>query len=174
MKKLRDHLLCRALELCMEHDVPMQIHTGMGDFEVNLVLCRPGLPDGPAPLPGLSRLPGAPRPHRLSRTIARPPTWPTCCRGSICDISEGIPFAGDGGREIMRGVLAMAPLNKICYGSDGYKVPEIIYTSAKLGKQALAPVLAELVADGMLAEGDAQAAAGIILAGNARELYGLD
>ena len=42
MKKLRDHLLCRALELCMEHDVPMQIHTGMGDFEVNLVLCRPG------------------------------------------------------------------------------------------------------------------------------------
>ena len=37
MKKLRDHLLCRAIELCMEHDVPMQIHTGMGDFEVNLV-----------------------------------------------------------------------------------------------------------------------------------------
>ena len=41
MKLLRDHLLCRALELCMEHDVPMQIHTGMGDFEVNLVMCRP-------------------------------------------------------------------------------------------------------------------------------------
>ena len=41
MKKLRDHLLCRSLELCTEHGVPMQIHTGMGDFEVNLVLCRP-------------------------------------------------------------------------------------------------------------------------------------
>ncbi|HVB65221.1 MAG TPA: hypothetical protein VNE17_10855, partial [Nitrolancea sp.] len=41
MKKLRDHLLCRALELCMEYDVPMQIHTGMGDFEVNLVYARP-------------------------------------------------------------------------------------------------------------------------------------
>ena len=39
----------------------------------------------------------------------------------------------------------MAPLTKICYGSDGYKVPEIMYTSAKLGKQALASVLAELV-----------------------------
>src|SRR5947208_3178236 len=34
MKKLRDHLLCRAMELAMEHDVPMQIHTGMGDYEI--------------------------------------------------------------------------------------------------------------------------------------------
>ncbi|MGH9174314.1 MAG: hypothetical protein ACRD1H_08145, partial [Vicinamibacterales bacterium] len=43
MKKLRDHLLCRALELAIEHDVPIQIHTGMGDFEVNLPLARPSL-----------------------------------------------------------------------------------------------------------------------------------
>ena len=57
----------------------------------------------------------------------------------------------------------MAPLTKICYGSDGYKVPEIIYTSAKLGKQAVASVLAELVSDGMLTQCDAESAAGLIL-----------
>jgi predicted TIM-barrel fold metal-dependent hydrolase len=173
MKKLRDHLLCRALELCMEHDVPMQIHTGMGDFEVNLVLCRPGY------LMDLLRFPayrgcrvllvhtGYPY-HREAAYMANvlPRVW--------CDLSEGIPFAGNAAWEILRGVLAMAPLTKICYGSDGYKVPEIMYTSAKLGKQAVASVLAELVADGMLTQCDAESAAGLILSGNARELYRLD
>jgi predicted TIM-barrel fold metal-dependent hydrolase len=173
MKKLRDHLLCRALELCMEHDVPMQIHTGMGDFEVNLVLCRPGY------LMDLLRFPayrgcrvllvhtGYPY-HREAAYMANvlPRVW--------CDLSEGIPFAGNAAWEIVRGVLAMAPLTKVCYGSDGYKVPEIMYTSAKLGKQAVASVLAELVTDGMLTQCDAESAAGLILSGNARELYRLD
>ena len=173
IKKLRDHLLCRALELCMEHDVPMQIHTGMGDFEVNLVLCRP------AYLMDLLRFPayracrvllvhtGYPY-HREAAYMANvlPRVW--------CDLSEGIPFAGNAAWDIVRGVLAMAPLNKVCYGSDGFKVPEIAYTSAKLGKQALAAVLGELVDAGMLTATGAAEAAGWILAGNARELYRLD
>ena len=170
MKHLRDHLLCRALDLCMEHDVPMQIHTGMGDFEVNLVLCRP------AYLMDLLRFPtyrgcrvllvhsGYPY-HREAAYMANvlPRVW--------CDLSEGIPFAGNAAWDILRGVLAMAPLTKVCYGSDGFKVPEILFTSAKLGKQAVASVLAELVTDGMLTQSDAQTAAGLILSGNARELY---
>jgi hypothetical protein len=173
MKQLRDHLLCRALDLCVEHDVPMQIHTGMGDFEVNLVLCRPGY------LMDLLRFPayrgchvllvhgGYPY-HREAAYMANvlPRVW--------CDLSEGIPFAGNAAWDILRGVLAMAPLTKICYGSDGYRVPEIMYTSAKLGKQAVASVLAELVSDGMLTQCDAESAAGLILSGNARELYRLD
>ena len=65
MKKLRDHLLCRALELCMEHDVPMQIHTGMGDFEVNLPLCRPAYLMDFLRFPDLPRLPGDSGPHWL-------------------------------------------------------------------------------------------------------------
>jgi uncharacterized protein len=170
MKLLRDHLLCRALDLCLEHDVPMQIHTGMGDFEVNLVLCRP------AYLMDLLRFPayracrvllvhaGYPY-HREAAYMANvlPRVW--------CDLSEGIPFAGNAAWDILRGVLAMAPLTKVCYGSDGYTLPEINYTSAKLGKQALAAVLAELVSDGMLTQCDAETAAGLILSGNARELY---
>ena len=170
MKQLRDHLLCRALDLCMEHDMPMQIHTGMGDFEVNLVLCRP------AYLMDLLRFPayrgcrvllvhsGYPY-HREAAYMANvlPRVW--------CDLSEGIPFAGNAAWDILRGVLAMAPLTKVCYGSDGYKVPEILYSSAKLGKQAVASVLGELVTDGMLTLCDAQTAAGLILSDNAHELY---
>jgi uncharacterized protein len=167
MKKLRDHLLC------MEHDVPMQIHTGMGDFEVNLVLCRP------AYLMDLLRFPR----FRACRVLLVHTGFPYHREAAYmanvlprvyCDVSEGIPFAGHAATEIFRDVLAMAPLTKVCYGSDGYAVPEINYTSARLGKQALARTLDDLVEEGMLSASDAQQAAGAILAGNARELYRLD
>jgi len=173
MKKLRDHLLCRALELCMEYDVPMQIHTGMGDFEVNLVYARP------AYLMDLLRFPtfrscqvllvhtGYPY-HREAGYMAN--VLPRV----YCDVSEGVPFAGHGAKRIISEVLEMAPLSKVLYGSDGFSIPEINFMSAKLGKQALAEALEDLVATHMLSEAEAQEAAGMILAGNARRLYRLD
>jgi predicted TIM-barrel fold metal-dependent hydrolase len=173
MKKLRDHLLCRALELAMEHDVPMQIHTGMGDFEVNLPLARPSL------LLDLLRFPT----YRACRVILVHTGYPWHRESGYianvlprvyCDVSEGIPFAGHAARSIISEVLEMAPLSKVVYGSDGFNLPEINYTSAKLGKQALAQVLTDLVDDGMLTEPDAQEAGGMILAGTARRLYGLE
>ena len=172
MKNLRDHLFCRALELAMEHDVPMQIHTGMGDFEVNLPLARPSL------LLDLLRFPA----YRACRVLLVHTGYPWHREAGYianvlprvyCDVSEGVPFAGHGARAIISEVLEMAPLSKVLYGSDGFSIPEINYTSAKLGKQALAQVLTGLVDDGMLAEPDAREAGAMILAGNARELYGL-
>lgn len=173
MKKLRDHLLCRALELCMEHDVPMQIHTGMGDFEVNLPLCRPAF------LMDLLRFPI----YRGCRVLLVHTGYPYYQEAAYIanvlprvylDLSEGIPFAGAGASRIVAGVLEMCPMNKVCYGSDGYSVPEINFTSAKLGKQAIAHALQALVDDGMVTTSDAQQAAAGILAGNARRLYQLD
>jgi predicted TIM-barrel fold metal-dependent hydrolase len=172
-KKLRDHLLCRAMELCIEYDVPMQIHTGMGDFEVNLVLCRPAL------LMDLLRFPTF-RPcsvllvHTGYPYHAEAGYMANVLPRVYCDISEGIPFAGNAARRIICEVLEMAPLSKVAYGSDGYGTPEINYVGAKLGKQALAQALQELVEAGMLSGGEAERAAGLILSENARRLYRLD
>jgi hypothetical protein len=172
MKKLRDHLLCRAMELTIDHDVPMQIHTGMGDFEVNLVMCRPSY------LMDLLRFPT----FRACRVILVHTGYPYHREAAYManvlprvyvEVSEGIPFASSAAWDIYDGVMAMAPMNKICYGSDGYKTPEIIYSSAKLGKQALADVLNLQVERKMMTEADAQLAAAGILSGNASELYGL-
>lgn len=170
MKKLRDHLLCRALEHCIEHDVPMQIHTGMGDFEVNLPLCRPAF------LMDLLRFPA----YRACRVILVHGGYPYQREAAYmanvlprvyCDVSEGIPFAGPAARAIFAEVLEMAPLSKVVYGSDGYSLPEINFTSAKLAKQALGQVLDNLVADGFLDPAGAHDAARMILADTARELY---
>jgi hypothetical protein len=173
MKQLRDHLLCRSLELCMEHDVPMQIHTGMGDFEVNLVYCRP------AYLMDLLRAPA----FRACRVILVHGGYPYSREAAYmaqalprvyCDVSEGIPFAGHAARSIFSEILELAPVSKVVYGSDGYAVPEINYTSAKLGKQALGQALDALVADNMIGACDVQEIAGMILAGTAKELYRIE
>lgn len=170
MKLLRDHLLCRAMELAMEHDVPMQIHTGMGDFEVNLVYCRPAF------LMDLLRAPA----FRACRVILVHGGYPYHREAAYmanvlprvyCDVSEGIPFAGHAARSIFSEVLEMAPVSKIVYGSDGYALPEINYTSAKLGKQALAQALGTLVTDNFIGEADATEIGAMILAGTARDLY---
>jgi uncharacterized protein len=172
-KKLRDHLLCRAMELCMEYDVPMQIHTGMGDFEVNLTLCRPAL------LMDLLRFPA----FRACRVLLVHSGYPYHAEAGYmanvlprvyCDVSEGIPFAGYAARRIISEVLEMAPLSKVVYGSDGFGAPEVNYVGAKLGKRAVAGALDDLVEEGMLSPAEAQEAASLILSRNARQLYRLD
>ena len=172
MKRLRDHLLCRAIELCVEHDVPMQIHTGMGDYEVNLVLCRP------AYLMELLRFPA----YRACRVILVHTGYPYQREAGYmahvlprvyCDISEGVPFAGSGAPAILRELVEMAPLHKISYGSDAYTLPEPIYASAKIGRRAVQQVMGELVEAEVLSEADAVTTGAAILSGTARELYGL-
>jgi len=171
-KQLRDHLLCRALELCQEYNVPMQIHTGMGDYEVNLMECRPAL------LMDLLRFPA----FRACKVLLVHTGYPYHAEAGYmanmlprvyCDVSEGIPFAGNAARRIYAEVMEMAPLSKVVYGADGYIVPEIAYVGAMLGKKALAQALEELVENGMLTQAEAREAAGWILADNARRLYGL-
>jgi hypothetical protein len=170
MKKLRDHLLCRALELCTEHDVPMQIHTGMGDFEVNLVLCRP------AYLMDLLRFPA----YRACTVILVHTGYPYHREAGYmahvlprvyCDISEGVPFSGSGSAAILRELIAMAPLHKVMYGSDAYSVPEGIYASAKIGKRIVTQVMNELIADDVLTETEAQDAGEMILSRTTKRIY---
>jgi len=149
MKKLRDHLLCRALELSIEYDVPMQIHTGVGDYEINLPLCRPGL------LMDLLRFPA----FRACRVVLVHSGYPYLAEAGYmanvlprvyCEVSEGIPFAAGAASYLYLEVLAMAPWTKVMFGSDGFGLPEILYIGARLGKTALARALNELVDSDLL------------------------
>jgi len=172
IKSLRDHLFCRAIERCIDFDVPFQVHTGMGDWEVHLEACCPAL------LMELLRYPA----YRACKFLLVHTGYPYHAEAGYianvlpniwCDLSEGLPFAGNAGARIIAEVLEMAPLSRVCYGSDTYGSPEPFYTSALLGKQALAQALQDLINDGFMSEAQAQESAKMILSNNARELYGI-
>lgn len=172
-KKLRDHLLCRALELCREYDVPMQIHTGIGDYEVNMAFCRPAL------LLDLLRFPA----FRACRVILVHAGYPYHAEAGYmagvlprvyCDISQGVPFAACAAQRILRQLLEMAPYSKVLYGSDSYSLPEGNYLGAALARTALRQVLSDLVQEGLLSAAEAHEAARLILSENARGLYRLE
>lgn len=88
-----------------------------------------------------------------------------------CDVSEGIPFAAHGAERIYLETLEMAPLNKVCFGTDGYTMPEIGFVGTMLGKQALGRALQRLVDEDFLDEAAALEAGRWILAENAQRLY---
>jgi hypothetical protein len=173
LKQLREFLLCRAMELCLEYGAPMQLHTGIGDHEINLGLCRPSL------LMDLLRVPA----FRACRVVLVHGGYPYQAEAGYmanvlprvyCDVSEGVPFSGGAARRIYAEMLEMAPLHKVMYGSDGLAVPETYYVGAKLGKRALALALDDLVEGGLLSTAEAERAASMILAENARALYRLE
>jgi hypothetical protein len=172
MKKLLDHLLCRALELSMELDVPMQVHAGIGDFEINPTHCNPML------LYDLLKFPV----YRSARVVlvhcypfmAEAGYMASMLPRVYCDLSEGVPWAAHAADRIYLTILEMAPFSKVMYGSDGLGLPEVSFLGAKLGRSALAWALDHLVQRGFLDSQEAENAAALILAGNARALYRID
>ena len=66
----------------------------------------------------------------------------------------------------------MAPLNKVCFGTDGYTMPEINFVGTMLGKQALGRALQRLVDEDLLDKAGALEVGAWILAENAQRLYG--
>jgi uncharacterized protein len=90
------------------------------------------------------------------------------------DLSFGIPFLGSS--ELVActaAAVAVAPISKLLYSSDGLGVPELHWSSAKQGREVLELVMRECVGRGEMTEEQAFAAGKSILQTNARCLYEL-
>ena len=171
-KALRDHWLWRALELSIELELPFQIHTGMGDQDLDIDTARPGL------------LAAVFRDERLrhARIVLLHGAYPFHEEAAYLvdvfpnvylDLSEHNLFLGPAVAGVLRPVLALAPFNKLLFGTDAYGSPDLQWIAARATIDALSVVMGELVEAGSLGREDAMSAAGRILAGNARELYSL-
>jgi predicted TIM-barrel fold metal-dependent hydrolase len=88
------------------------------------------------------------------------------------DLGLAVPFLSVAGmRAVLRMLLELAPTTKLMYSSDGHMIPELFYLGAKWGRDILASVLEESVADSDLGAAEADDAAAAILRDNAAALY---
>jgi uncharacterized protein len=172
-KPLLDTLLWVAFAEAARQEVPVQFHTGYGDTDMDL---RLGSPLHLRAVLEDRRLRGMP-------VVLLHSCWPYTREGGYLaavygqvylDLSYGIPFLSTGEHlNFTRAALAVAPVSKLLYSSDGVGVPELHWLSAIEGRQALAHALEECVAGGDLTPAEARRAGEAILRENARRVYRL-
>ncbi|GBG83774.1 hypothetical protein CBR_g37575 [Chara braunii] len=173
-KHLVDLIFVLALEVATKLKIPMQIHTGFGDKDLDLRLANPG---------HLRRVLEDKR-FEKSRIVLLHASYPYMREAGYLasvypqvylDFGLAIPkLSVHGMFAALKGLLELAPLNKVMASTDAYIFPEIFYLGALWTRRILSCVLRESVNDGDLTEIEAIAAGKAVLSGNSVRLYGLD
>ena len=171
-KPLLDALLHRAFAAAADQELPVQFHVGYGDPDVDLrtaspLQLRPILAD-PA--------------YRSLPVVLLHGCWPYVREGAFLasvygnahlDLSYAIPFLATSEMAAMtRAALAVAPVTRLLYSSDGARVPELHWLGAHTARQVIGAALGDLVDVGDLDADDARRAGERILRDNAEQLYG--
>ena len=171
-KKFRDYFFLRAVEKTMEMGCPMQVHTGFGESNIDLLANNPFLLKGFLDNPK----------YEGSNIIFLHGCYPYSFEAGYLanvypnvylDLSEINLLTPYGFRQGIRRILEMCPLSKVMYGSDGFTVPEAHWIGAKVAKEELAYLFSIYIDDGLFDESDALAAAKMILFETSKKLYHL-
>lgn len=190
-KPLLDYFVLVAAAWAARHSLPLQLHTGFGDRDLDVRLANPlhlrPLLEGAHTVSAFTahRTGGAAMSEPQDGPLARltgplvllhasyPYTREAAYLASVypnvyVDISLAAPLlAGQGLVRVLEELLALAPVTKILYGSDAWAVPEWFWLAARAARRALAEALA------WLPRNEQEWAAQRILHENALALYRL-
>lgn len=172
-KIIRDYTFLRGCEICREHGIPLQVHTGLGDSpDCNLLRGNPFLLydalNDPRCLGTKIVLIHASYPYleELGMLLNH-------YTNIYADLSSMVPYASFAADDKLPRIFELAPLNKLFYGSDGAGIPEHMWFGATFFRRSLARTLESLVDRGYISGEYAMTTAANILGGNVRRVYGL-
>ena len=168
---LVDFLLLRALPVARRDDLPVQLHAGYGDRDLDLRMVNP------LHLRGMLSSDEAAGVHFVVLHAA----WPYVREGAFLtavysnvtlDVATCIPPLGHAALlEAWRCALAVGAMHRLQASSDAAGLPEQVALGAARARSTLGQVLGELVASGELSAGEAERCGESILSGNSRRLY---
>jgi predicted TIM-barrel fold metal-dependent hydrolase len=166
-KPLLEYLLGVAVDWCATHDLPLHLHTGFGDRDLDLRLAnplhlRPLLESGRLERSPLVLL-------HASYPYTREAAYLASVHPNVyVDLSLVSPLlAGPALMHVFQDLLGLAPVTRLLYGSDAWGIPDWLWLAARSTRRALEHSLTWLPA------AEAEWAAQRILHANASELYGL-
>jgi uncharacterized protein len=170
--RVADPVLLRFLIWAgVDRGLPVQIHTGFGDPDLDLRRSDPLLLRGLCELTqqravALMLLHCYPY-HRQAGYLAA--AYPHV----YLDVGLAINHVGARAGAVVAESLELAPFGKVLFSSDAWGPPELHYLGALLWRRATAAVFGGWVGAGDWALADAVRVAGMIGAGNARRVYRL-
>jgi hypothetical protein len=164
-------LLRHGLHAAVERGLPIQIHTGLGDRDLNLHEANPvrlldllRLPEVAAvPIMLLHCYPY----HREAAYLAQ--AFPHV----HIDVGLALNHVGVRSRDVLAESFELAPFAKLLYSSDGWGPPELHYLGAAMWRRAITTTFGRWVGDGDWSLADAKRIAGMVGRENAARVYQL-
>ncbi|KAJ7972323.1 Glutamate-ammonia ligase-like protein [Quillaja saponaria] len=173
-KNLIDYVFLHSLEVALSCDLPMQIHTGFGDKDLDMRLANP--------LHLRSLLED--KRYSKCRLVLLHASYPFSKEASYLasvypqvylDFGLAIPkLSVHGMISSVKELLELAPIKKVMFSTDGYAFPETFYLGAKKAREIVFSVLHDACIDGDLSVPEAVEAANDIFAQNAIHFYKID
>ncbi|XP_050384485.1 protein fluG [Argentina anserina] len=170
-KSLIDHIFTCSLEVGVRFDLPMQIHSGFGDTDLDLRLSNP------------LHLRAVLEDKRFSksRIVLLHASYPFSREASYLasvypqvylDFGLAIPkLSVHGMLSSLKELLELAPIKKVMFSTDGYAFPETFYLGAKKAREVVFSVLCDACTDGDISISEAVEAAKDIFSQNAVQFY---
>ena len=170
--RLADETLHRFFIWCgAELGLPIQLHVGYGDRDIDLHRCNPLLltdllralePTG-VPVMLLHNYPY----HREAGYLAQ--VFPNV----HADLGLATHNVGSRAPEVLAEALELVPLRKFLFSSDAFGLPELYYLGTLLFRQALSRFLRARLDAGDMSLADAERITALIATDNAHRAYGL-
>nr|VDD61833.1 unnamed protein product [Brassica oleracea] len=173
-KGLIDYILTLSLEVAERCDLPLQIHTGFGDKDLDLRLSNP------------LHLRTLLEDKRFAkcRIVLLHASYPFSKEASylssvypqvFLDFGLAVPkLSVHGMVSSVKELLHLAPTKKVMFSTDGYATPETYYLGAKKAREVIFLVLRDACVSGDLSLMEAIDAAKDILSRNAIAFYKID
>ncbi|MER5349429.1 amidohydrolase family protein [Kitasatospora sp. NPDC002551] len=164
-------LLRMALWTGVDTGLPLQLHAGYGDPDLDLRRCDPLLL-----MPWLKEIDGAGTDvvllhcypfHRNAGFLAQ--VFPHV----YFDVGLGVNYTGAASSAVVAESLELAPFTKVLYSSDAWGPPELHHLGSVLWRRGMSRALGDWVEEGEWSEADAVRVATMIGRTNAQRLYGL-
>ncbi len=172
-KIIRDYTFVKACEICAECDIPLQVHTGIGDSpDCNLLKVNPCL---------MHNVFNDPRCQK-AKIILIHASYPYLeelgmllnhYSNVYADLSSMVPYASFAADDKLAKIFEMAPLSKLFYGTDGAVIPEHMWLGAHIFRRALEKTFEAFVDKGYITKDYAMKAANMIMHENIKRVYEL-
>ncbi|XBJ08798.1 hypothetical protein VPH35_014012 [Triticum aestivum] len=173
-KSLIDYLFTCSLDISVQSHLPMQIHTGFGDKDLDLRKCNPlylraVLEDERFAKCQLVLL-------HASYPYSKEASYLASVYSQVyLDFGLAIPkLSVQGMVSSLKELLELAPINKVMFSSDGYAFPETYYLGSRRARDVVYRVLSAACEDGDLSIEEAIDAVEDIFRRNASDLYKLN
>ncbi|KAG9146274.1 hypothetical protein Leryth_007977 [Lithospermum erythrorhizon] len=173
-KNFIDHLFVRALEVAKQYNLPMQVHTGFGDTDLDLRQSNP------------LNLRKILEDKRFSNCliVLLHASYPFMKEASYLasvysqvylDFGLAVPkLSMHGMISSVKELLELAPVKKVMFSTDGCAFPEAFYLGAKKAREVVYSALCDACTDGDLTIADAIELVEDIFIENSKSLYKLN